>query len=180
MMKSKVKSFGKRAGQSSYPTVGFTALSEDDSTGSFCIVDEDDGDVDDRDIELGMIRKEDHGTGDQINGKIIKKNIDQYDQSIPGTACLLVESGTDKGSTVIQEEKPHNFNEMVANSKIQFLAIFYSFFSFSVMFVDECFPLWAVTSIQKGGLSWNTGQVGSALVGVGESTHIFDTADLHL
>ena len=38
------------------------------------------------------------------------------------------------------------------------------------MFVDESFPLWAVTSVQKGGLGWSSSQVGSALASVGKST----------
>jgi hypothetical protein len=178
----KVKTFGKRSGESSFPTVGFTALSKDDSKGSFCILDEDDGDMDDRDIELGMMKKVDNNNEnedqneDEKNGKVIKKNINQDNKNISETPCILEKSITnninDSSCIIIVEERPRNFNEMITNSKIQFLAVFYSFFSFSVMFVDECFPLWAVTSIQKGGLSWNTGQVGSALVGVGKSIYL--------
>jgi hypothetical protein len=178
----KVKTFGKRSGESSFPTVGFTALSKDDSKGSFCILDEDDGDMDDRDIELGMMKKVDNNdenedqNENEKTSKVIKKNVNQGNKNISETPCLLEKSidynNDDSSCIIVVEERPRNFNEMIKNSKIQFLAVFYSFFSFSVMFIDECFPLWAVTSIQKGGLSWNTGQVGSALVGVGKSIYL--------
>jgi hypothetical protein len=116
------------------------------------------------------MRKEDYdeniGNENENKSKIIKKNISETRR----LSEKNIANDENNSSRIIEEErKPHNFNEMIANSKIQFLTVFYSFFSFSVMFIDECFPLWAVTSIQKGGLSWNTGQVGSALVGVGKS-----------
>jgi hypothetical protein len=35
------------------------------------------------------------------------------------------------------------------------------------MFIDESFPLWCVTSLDNGGLSWDTKEVGLILASVG-------------
>ena len=70
----------------------------------------------------------------------------------------------------IDSLKPQTLSEMIRNKDIRFLSILYSYFCFVIMFVDESFPLWAVTSVQKGGLGWSSSQVGSALASVGKST----------
>jgi hypothetical protein len=40
--------------------------------------------------------------------------------------------------------KPQSLSELLRNKDIRFLSLLYTFFCFSVMFVDEVFPLWAV------------------------------------
>ena len=81
----------------------------------------------------------------------------------------IVKVLTRKGSKRIKKSvKPQSLSEMIKNKQIRFLSILYTCFCFVIMFVDESFPLWAVTSVQQGGLSWSSGQVGSALACVGE------------
>lgn len=48
----------------------------------------------------------------------------------------------DKDSPV--NNKPQSLSELLQNTDIRFLSLLYTFFCFSVMFVDEVFPLWAV------------------------------------
>ena len=67
-----------------------------------------------------------------------------------------------------KSKKPQSLKEMIADKSIRFLSTLYTYFCFVIMFVDESFPLWAVTSVEKGGLSWSSAQVGSALASVGE------------
>ena len=42
-----------------------------------------------------------------------------------------------------------------------------------VMFVDESFPLWAVSSVEKGGLAWSSARVGAALAAMGCGMVVF-------
>jgi len=41
------------------------------------------------------------------------------------------------------------------------------------MFVDESFPLWAVSSVEKGGLAWSSARVGAALAAMGCGMVVF-------
>jgi hypothetical protein len=43
--------------------------------------------------------------------------------------------------------KPQSLSELLRNKDIRFLSLLYTFFCFSVMFVDEVFPLWAVRCV---------------------------------
>jgi hypothetical protein len=58
-------------------------------------------------------------------------------------------------------------SEITSDKDIQLLFGIYMTFCFVIMFVDESFPLWAVTSIQKGGLAWDSAQVGGVLACIG-------------
>ena len=44
---------------------------------------------------------------------------------------------------------------------------------YQVMFVDESFPLWAVSSVEKGGLAWSSARVGAALAAMGCGMVVF-------
>ena len=124
------------------------------------------------------------------SGKFTKYNpIKSFDSDVDESSGIIIEDGGSK--LVITNEgeeepgiekmlgekrnrkmkksvKPQSLSEMIKNTQIRFLSILYTCFCFVIMFVDESFPLWAVTSVQKGGLSWSSGQVGSALACVGE------------
>lgn len=68
---------------------------------------------------------------------------------------------------VVVHSKPKTLNEILYNWDIQIIFCIYMFFCFLVIFIDECFPLWALTSLEKGGLAWESAQVGSVLACVG-------------
>ena len=172
----------------SYPSVGFTALPSGGKEDLFCIVgDEDDYDEDCFEVEGRM----EEGNGGQtdlkskstsmdstiINGHSSDNQTSQAHLKVSSYAMLsIVEEGEEEGdlggaarkmnAEVIK--KPQNFNEMLTSKSIRSMGVLYSCLCFSVMFVDESFPLWAVTSIQKRGLSWNSGQVGAVLASVGK------------
>ena len=44
------------------------------------------------------------------------------------------------------------------------------------MFVDETFPLWAVSSLEKGGLAWSSARVGAALAAMGCGMVVYQMA----
>lgn len=156
----------------SYPSVGFTALPNIGKEDLFCIVGDEDDDEDCFEVEGELER------GDTVkDSTIINVNASEIitGQSNPKVSKYAVLSTVDEGDfegVSTQKElskKPQNFNEMVASKSIRSMGVLYTSLCFSVMFVDEAFPLWAVTSIQKHGLSWDSGQVGAVLATVGES-----------
>ena len=174
----------------SYPGVGFTALSSSNTKGSFCIEDDEDDVEEGRgkeeggggDIELGVIRNTSNNRSMKIAvnvdsdarneidsvqnySKFVDPKIDKRD----GKDALLEE----KNNHTEKRKKPLNFREILTNSHIRFLGTLLAGLNFSVMFVDESFPLWAVTSIQSGGLSWTSSQVGAALACIGECLQCF-------
>ena len=164
----------------SYPNVGFTALPNIGKEDSFCIV----GDEDDEDDDEGCFEAEGRMEGGaaekadsksaSMNGTIINENISesqicQTKSKVSNHAMLPVVDdfdGVNKSKEAIK--KPQTFNELLASNSIRSMGVLYTSLCFSVMFVDESFPLWAVTSIQKRGLSWNSGQVGAVLASVGK------------
>ena len=174
----------------SYPSVGFTALPSAGKEDLFCIVgdEDDDEDIDidnDEDcFEVEGRMEEGHGGkrdsksssmgGTIINGHSSEIQTNQAHSKVSSYAMLsIVEEGegelegTAKKAEVVKK-KPQNFNEMLTSKSIRSMGVLYSCTCFSVMFIDESFPLWAVTSIQKRGLSWNSGQVGAVLASVGK------------
>jgi hypothetical protein len=57
------------------------------------------------------------------------------------------------------DKKPTTLLEMIKDPHILFVSTIYMSFSFSVMFIDEVFPLWCVSSTRRGGMSWSSAQV---------------------
>jgi MFS family permease len=68
---------------------------------------------------------------------------------------------------------PASFHEIIHNKPIQNIFIVYTLYCFICMFFDETFPLFAVTSINNGGLAWNAVETGQALAAVGLGLVIF-------
>jgi hypothetical protein len=68
-------------------------------------------------------------------------------------------TGHQEGGLVIS--KPTTLWAMMRDPHIAFICVLYTFFSFSIMFVDEVFPLWCVSSTVRGGLGWSSAQVTS-------------------
>ena len=172
----------------SYPSVGFTALPSAGKGDLFCIVgDEDEDDNDDEDcFEVEGRMEEGHGgktdsksalvDSSIINGHSSENQTNQAHSKVSSYAMLSIVEEVEgeleevaKNAEVIKK-KPQNFNEMLTSKSIRSMGVLYSCTCFSVMFVDESFPLWAVTSIQKRGLSWNSCQVGAVLASVGKQS----------
>lgn len=175
-----------------YPSVGFTALPSSGKEDLFCIIGDEDDEIDDDCFEVEGRMEEGNGDKTDLKSKSEKISMDSgtiiYEHSsddqtsqahskVSSYAMLsIVEEGEGEGdldgaakkmnAEVIK--KPQNFNEMLTSKSIRSMGVLYSCLCFSVMFVDESFPLWAVTSIQKRGLSWNSGQVGAVLASVGK------------
>jgi MFS family permease len=68
---------------------------------------------------------------------------------------------------------PASFHEILHSKPIQNVFIVYTLYCFICMFFDETFPLFAVTSINNGGLAWNAVETGQALAAVGLGLVIF-------
>lgn len=168
---SGLKNVEKKSGQS-YPSVGFTALPNIGKEDLFCIVGDEDDDEDCFEVEGKLERGYTVKDSTIINVKASKIESSQSNAKVSKYAVLSTVDEGDFDEVTTQKElskKPQNFNEMVANKSIRSMGVLYTSLCFSVMFVDEAFPLWAVTSIQKHGLSWNSGQVGAVLATVGKS-----------
>jgi hypothetical protein len=56
--------------------------------------------------------------------------------------------------------KPSSMNGILASSDVRHLFGIYLAISFLVMFNDEAVPLWGATSLQRGGLAWDSAEVG--------------------
>ena len=69
--------------------------------------------------------------------------------------------------------KPKTMKEILMDWDCQILFTIYMTFRFLIMFIDECFPLWALTSLEHGGLAWESAQVGEVLACVGVALIIF-------
>ena len=167
----------------SYPSVGFTALSSSNGRGSFCIEDDDEdleegrGKEGEGDIELGVINDKPSSISMKIAAKLdsVTGNVLGSTQNYSKITESEIDKEDDKGALLEaksnqtgKRKKPLNFREILTNSHIRFLGTLLTGLNFSVMFIDESFPLWAVTSIQSGGLSWTSSQVGAALACIGE------------
>jgi len=82
------------------------------------------------------------------------------------------ELALDKAQQQQQQEKkkkklPATLHEILHDRNIQVLFVVYMSFCFVVMFVDESFPLWCVSSVSNGGLAWDSAQVGETLASIG-------------
>jgi hypothetical protein len=169
---SSSKNIEKKNGKS-YPSVGFTALPNIGKDDLFCIVgDEDDDDEDCFQVEGKLERGDEVKDSTIINVNASEIKSSQSNAKVSKYAVLPTVDEGDFEEVTTQKDlskKPQNFNEMVASKSIRSMGVLYTSLCFSVMFVDEAFPLWAVTSIQKHGLSWNSGQVGAVLASVGKS-----------
>jgi MFS family permease len=71
------------------------------------------------------------------------------------------------------ETPPTTLRELLSDTNIRSLFILYASYCFACMFSDESFPLYAVTSIQNGGLAWKAAEVGETLAAVGCGLVIF-------
>lgn len=76
-------------------------------------------------------------------------------------------------SAKTKASKPKTMKEILVDWDCQILFTIYMTFRFLIMFIDECFPLWALTSLENGGLAWESAQVGEVLACVGVSLIIF-------
>ena len=85
----------------------------------------------------------------------------------PATATLLVTAAVEG------RRRPTTVWEMLRDPQLVLLSSVYTCYCFAVMFVDETFPLWAVSSVAKGGLSWSSARVGSALACMGFGMVVF-------
>ena len=172
-MKSSVLRNVEKKNVKSYPSVGFKALPNIGKEDLFCIVgDEDDDDEDCFEVEGKLERGDTVKDSTIINVSASEIKGSQSNPKVSKYAVLSTVDEVDYEEVTTQKvvsKKPQNFNEMVANKSIRSMGVLYTSLCFSVMFVDEAFPLWAVTSIQKHGLSWDSGQVGAVLATVGES-----------
>ena len=70
-------------------------------------------------------------------------------------------------NNTIPEKKPDTLAKILASRNIQIVFAVYLLYCFLIMFVDETFPLWCVTSINNGGLSWTSAEVGETLAMIG-------------
>ena len=82
------------------------------------------------------------------------------------TTAMMV-SGRSRSS------RPTTVGEMLCDPQLCLLSGVYTCYCFAVMFVDETFPLWAVSSVAKGGLGWSSARVGSALACMGLGMVVF-------
>lgn len=202
VVKSSVLRSIEKKNVKSYPSVGFTALPSSGKEDLFCIVGDDDYDNEDCFEVEGRMEE---GNGDKLMSKsasmdstiINEQSSDnqtsqaQAHSKVSSYAMLSIveekegeeegdlEGAAKKKNAEVVTKKPQNFNEMLTSKSIRSMGVLYSCLCFSVMFVDESFPLWAVTSIQKKGLSWNSGQVGAVLASVGKrSLHCMVSHDV--
>lgn len=90
-----------------------------------------------------------------------KPQLDKQDSESTHTT-----NNTTKAAAVIAPS-PTNFFEILKNPTLSFLIIIYGTTSFVVMFIEESFPLWAVTQLRHGGFDWNSKEVGETLAMVG-------------
>ena len=72
-----------------------------------------------------------------------------------------------------RSSRPTTMREMLCDPQLCLLSGVYTCYCFAVMFVDETFPLWAVSSVAKGGLGWSSARVGSALACMGLGMVVF-------
>jgi hypothetical protein len=80
----------------------------------------------------------------------------------------------EEGGTIGKKEKlPSSMQEILHSRSIQFLFIVYMLYCFLIMYIDETFPLWCVTSVSNGGLGWESAEVGEALASIGFGLVIF-------
>jgi len=63
--------------------------------------------------------------------------------------------------------------ELLLDPKLQLLFCVYSSTCFVVLMVDETFPLWCVSNLEYGGLSWESSEVGSVLGAIGGCLVVF-------
>merc|ERR1719456_1469979 len=63
--------------------------------------------------------------------------------------------------------------EILQSTQIQFLFVVYMSYCFLIMYIDETFPLWCVTSVSNGGLGWESAEVGETLASIGLGLVVF-------
>lgn len=97
----------------------------------------------------------------------------------------LIEAGSDADNTGEEENTevsentppkkklPASLQEIVRSTNIQFLFVVYMCYCFLIMYIDETFPLWCVTSVSNGGLGWDSAEVGTTLASIGLGLVIF-------
>jgi MFS family permease len=71
------------------------------------------------------------------------------------------------------KQKPSDFKSVIRDPSIQFLFKVYMSFCFIITFVDESMPLWAVTTLEEGGLAFTSAETGAMLASVGLGLVIF-------
>lgn len=90
---------------------------------------------------------------------------------------LIIESKEEEETVnqviTIADKLPSTFSEILHSKNIQFLFFVYMAYCFVIMYVDETFPLWCVTSLANGGLGWEAAEVGETLACIGFGLVIF-------
>lgn len=107
---------------------------------------------------------------------------DNGDNFFPkGDSPELMEAGADVSSSTSDMENtattkpklPATMMEILQSTQIQFLFVVYMSYCFLIMYIDETFPLWCVTSVSNGGLGWESAEVGETLASIGLGLVVF-------
>lgn len=88
--------------------------------------------------------------------------------SLSSTTTVSTES-----SSLPTEKLPASLKEIVSSAKIRLLFVIYMLYCFLIMYIDETFPLWCVTSVSNGGLGWEAAEVGETLASIGFGLVLF-------
>jgi MFS family permease len=86
---------------------------------------------------------------------------------------LLIATTSSSSTSPATKVLPSTFKEILLDPSIQNMFIVYMSFCFICVLSDEIFPLYAVTSLNNGGLAWQMVQVGEALAAIGVALIIF-------
>jgi MFS family permease len=116
-----------------------TATSSSSSTGHFTITNDDDEEND-----LITIDCSTHSAQDTSKDTTVKQT-----------------------TTTAPTSSPSSFYEILTDPNLSFLITIYGVTSFVVMFIEESFPLWAVSQLRHGGFDWSSKEVGETLAMVG-------------
>eukprot|EP01031_Cornospumella_fuschlensis_P034732 gene34732-42057_t len=100
-------------------------------------------------VPLSNLQAKDIEEGDSVESPAQEESCSDSKQEHPATSL------------------PATFQEIIYSPQIQFLFVLYWLYCFTILYVDETFPLWSVSSIYSGGLDWGSTEVGETLAMVG-------------